>query len=77
MSNKSWSREDVVQWLKECGCEEEKFSINDEGMYETSYDPETLYRQVSDMNGVDSAQCAQICKSFSRRVYCFSRNWYY
>ena len=46
MSNKSWSREDVVQWLKECGCEEEKFSINDEGMYETSYDPETLYRHA-------------------------------
>jgi hypothetical protein len=69
MSNKNWSREDVVNWLRECGCEQESdVSVDTDQSYVAAFQPDMLLQNVSRLNGIDSASCPQTYQTVANSI---------
>jgi len=71
MSNKNWSREDVVNWLRECGTDDEMSMHPDNSLSfapAPSFQPETLLQNVSNMNGIDGASCPQTYQTVANSI---------
>ena len=55
MSKQGWTRQDVLNWLQECSCEEEETQQPEI----FPYDSRVLIKHVNEMNGIDYAICPE------------------
>ena len=65
----SFTRDDIKNFMKqmqeatdaellvECGCEDEEYSVHDDGMHQTDFNSIDVHDQVRNLNGGDQARC--------------------